>query len=95
MTGNGDVFVATRTAAVTARLGNRAGDFIGGDPPIGRSLGEFARPAIGQGGMRAAFFTLGEALVDAVAIGLIGNDENPAVGPSCRPGKERHAGQER
>ena len=30
--------------------------------------------------MGAAFLALGEALVDAVAVGLVGNDENPAVG---------------
>ncbi len=30
--------------------------------------------------MGAAFVAPGEALVDAVAIGLVGNDENAAVG---------------
>ncbi len=30
--------------------------------------------------MGAAFLALGEALVDAVAVGLVGDDENAAVG---------------
>ena len=30
--------------------------------------------------MLAAFFAIGEALIDAVTVGLVGDDENPAVG---------------
>lgn len=33
-------------------------------------------------GMSAAAFALGKALVDAVSVGLVGNDENAAVRPS-------------
>ena len=36
----------------------------------------------------------GQALVDAVTIGLIGDDENPAVGEGGRRGKQGHTGQE-
>ena len=46
--------------------------------------------------MGAAFVTLGEALVDAVAIGLIGHDEDAAVGGSGREGGNKEAaGKER
>lgn len=45
--------------------------------------------------MSAALLALGEALVDPVAVGLVGNNENPAVGPRCRPRQKRHAGQKR
>jgi hypothetical protein len=38
--------------------------------------------------MGAAFIALGEALVDAVAIGLVVNDENAAVGGSGRCGEK-------
>ena len=80
-------------AAARARLGNRAGDFIGVDPPIGRGLGEIPRLAIGPGGMRAAFFAIGETLVDAVVVRLVFNDENAAVGRCSRRGEQEHAGQ--
>ena len=43
--------------------------------------------------MGAAFFAPGEALVDAVAIGLVGNDENAAVGGSGRGGEQEGTGQ--
>ena len=71
------------------RLGNRAGDFVGIDAPIGRGLGEIPRLAIGAGGMGAAFLAPGEALVDAVAVGLVGDDENAAVGRCRRRGERR------
>ena len=44
--------------------------------------------------MGAAFVALREALVDAVAVGLIGNNEDPAVGDSGRRGEKEHAGNE-
>ena len=43
--------------------------------------------------MGAAFFTPGEALVDAVAIGLVGHDEDAAVGGSGRDGMQEPAGE--
>ncbi len=39
--------------------------------------------------MGAAFVAPGEAFVDAVAIGLVGNDEDAAVGASGRGGKQK------
>ena len=43
--------------------------------------------------MGAALFAPRQALIDAITVWLVRDDENPAVGPSCRAGKERHAGQ--
>ncbi len=76
-------------------LGHRAGDFIGIDAPVGRGLGEIPRLAIGAGGMGAAFFAPGEALVDAVAVRLIGDDEDAAVGRCNRGGTQEHTGRKR
>ena len=45
--------------------------------------------------MGAAFFALGQALVDAVAIGLVGDDENAALGGRWRRGEEERTGQKR
>ena len=44
--------------------------------------------------MRAAFVAPGEALVDAVAVGLVGDDEDAAVGRCGRRGEKERAGQE-
>ncbi len=80
---------------IAGGLGNRPGDFIGIDAPVGRGLGEIPRLAIGPGGMRAAFLALGEALVDAIAVRLVGDDENAAVGRCRRRGEEERTGQKR
>jgi hypothetical protein len=45
--------------------------------------------------MSAAFLTPGEALIDAIAIRLVGNDEDAAVSGSGRgSGKQEGAGNE-
>ena len=44
--------------------------------------------------MGAAFVALGEALVDAVGVGLIGNNEDAAVGGSRRCSEQECAGNE-
>ena len=96
MAGNGHVFAATGVVADLAPgTGDRPGYFVGVDTPVGRSLGEIPRLAIGAGGMRAAFFAAGEALVDAVIVGLVGDDENAAVGRCNRGGEEERARQKR
>src|SRR6202035_104522 len=92
---DGDVFVATGMAAVPARLGNRAGDLVGVDAAIGRGFREIPRLAIGSGGISAAGLALGQALVDAVAVALIGDDEDAAVGGCSRGGGCENAGQNR
>jgi len=43
----------------------------------------------------AAFFAPGEAFIDAVTIGLVGNDEDAAVGGSGRGGEQEPPGQKR
>ncbi len=43
--------------------------------------------------MGAAFVAFGEALVDPIAVGLIFDDENAAVGPCRRGGEEGGASQ--
>jgi hypothetical protein len=90
---NGNVFIAMGMAAVSAGFGNRAGYFIGVDASVGGSLSEIPRLAIGLGGVGAAFVALGETLVDAIAIRLVGNDENATVGQCCRPDQEERTGQ--
>jgi hypothetical protein len=77
---NRDVFVTTGMVAVLTCLGNRARDFIRVDAPVRQGLDEIARLAIGPGSMGAAFLALGQALVDAVAVRLVGDDEDAAVG---------------
>ena len=44
--------------------------------------------------MGAAFFAPGEAFIDAVTIGLVGDDENAAVGGGGRGGEQEDTGQE-
>ena len=45
--------------------------------------------------MGAAFLSPGEALVDAIAVSLVGNDENAAIGEGSRSGDQEGAGRER
>ena len=42
--------------------------------------------------MGAAFVAPGEALVDAVCVGLVGDDENATVGGRRRCGEEQRTG---
>jgi len=65
--------------AIAGGFGNRPRDFVRIDAAIGRGLCEIPRLAIRQRGMRTAFLTLGETLIDAVAIGLVFNDEDAAI----------------
>ncbi len=44
--------------------------------------------------MRAAFVAPGKTLVDTVSVGLVGNDEDAAVGGSSRRGENEGAGKE-
>ena len=44
--------------------------------------------------MGAAFLAPGEALVDAIAVGLVGDDEDAAVGGSGRGGEQERTGNE-
>src|SRR4051794_20739489 len=95
LAGNGDVFAATGMAAALVCLGNRPGYFIRVDTPVGGGLGEIPRLAIGAGGVGAASLAHGEALVDAIAIRLVGDDENAAVGRCSRCGEQEYTAQKR
>ena len=95
LAGNGDVFDATDMGAIAAWLGNRAGYFVGVYPPVGRRLGEIPRLAIGMGGVGATFVASGQALVDAISVGLVGDDENAAVRQCRRAGEEAKTGEKR
>src|SRR4051794_14198931 len=78
-------------AAACFQLGNRAGDFIGVHATKGRGLREFSRLTIRKRGMRAAFIAPGEALIDAVAVSLVGDNVNTGFGRCWRGGGEKHA----
>ena len=95
LAGDGDVFAAAGTAAIFVFLRYRAGDFVRVNPAIGRGQREIARLTIGLGGMGAALLAPGKTLVDPIAVGLVGDDENPAVGQRGLCGKKRGAGQKR
>ena len=43
--------------------------------------------------MGAAFVAPGEALVDAITVGLVGDDENTAVGGCGRRGEDNGKGE--
>ena len=73
---DGDQVVAFGALAAAGAAGrDRAGDLVAIDFAEGRGLGEFARLAIGIGGRRAAFGAGRQTPVDAVAVGVIGDDE--------------------
>ena len=96
MAGNGDVFAAAGGAAFPAAgFGNRAGDLVGIDAAEGGRLGKIARLAIGPCGVHAAFVARGEAVVDAITIRLIGDDEHFCVGRRRRCREDERTGQER
>lgn len=80
--GDGDVFGASgvMTGGLERGLRDGAGDLMGVHPTIGCRLGEMARLAVGSGGVGTAFFTAREALIDAIAVRLVGDNENAVVG---------------
>ncbi len=94
LTGYRDVLVAAAVPTGARGFGNRIRHLVGPDALVSDSLCKITRPAVGVRGVRAAAFTLGKALVDAVSIGLVGNDEHAAVRP-CGGRKESQACQNR
>ncbi len=96
LAGNRDVLAAAGMgAAFPGRRRNRAGDLRRVDPMIRRGLCEIPRLAIGAGGVRATPVAVGQALIDAIAIRLVGDDERPAVRKRCGGGTEQEAGIQR
>ena len=91
LAGDRDVFAATGANAFLDAGGrNRAGNFVGIDPAVGSGLGKFPRLAVRAGGVRAAFVAPGKAMVDAVAVGLVFNNEDAAVSQGGRSGKQEY-----
>jgi len=83
LAGDGDIFGAAAETAAFAGFDHRSGHFIGLDPTERSSLGEVVRLAIGSRHRRPAAFALGEAQIDAVTVGLVGDNKDPAVGRSA------------
>mgnify|MGYP000870071831 FL=1 len=94
--GNGNVFIAAgMTAAVGHIPGNSAGDLVGIDATVGYRLGEIPLLAIGARSVRTALVATGQALVDAIAIGLVGDDEHAGVGKGRGGAERERAGQKK
>ena len=73
--------------------GNSAGDLVGIDAAVRYGLGEIPLLAIGARGMRPALVAPGEALVDAITVGLVGDNEDAGVGEGGGGGDDKCAGQ--
>jgi hypothetical protein len=96
LAGDCDVFATAAGAAISAvGFRNGAGDFIGVDPAVCGCLGELARLAIGPRCGRAALLAACEAFIDAVAIRLICNNEDAAIGEGGCRGHNNKAGGKR
>src|SRR3954464_9299487 len=55
---------------------DRAGDLLPVDLAEGRREGELAGLAVGGGGGLAAILARGETAIDAIAVGVVGDDED-------------------
>src|SRR5262249_30134020 len=75
-----DEFVASASPAAGAVRRNRAGDLVAVKAPVRRRLAELARAAIGRGRGGAAGIPAREAAVDAISVGVVGNDEGALLG---------------
>src|SRR5262249_51969884 len=93
---DGDELVAVGAAAAGAAGGrDRAGDVVPVDLAVRGGLPELVRAAIGGGGCVAAGGAAGEAAGDAVAVGVVGDDEGALfrgrgrkTGPEGRKGED-------
>src|SRR5262245_41192603 len=74
-----DEFLAGLAFAGATRR-HRAGDLVAVEPPVGGRPIVIARAAISGGGGRAAGRAGGEAAVDAVAVGVVGDNESALLG---------------
>jgi hypothetical protein len=77
---DGDYVAGVVTAAAAIGIGDCSGNIATIRLMVGRSLRESLRLAIGVGRRRAAFFAGGKATVDAIAVGIIGDDEHASLG---------------
>ena len=81
-------------AGCAAGLRNGAGHLARIDPAIGHRVGVFVGVAIGARRRRAAVFALGKSLIDAIAVGLIGDEKDLAVRARGGGKAEEQAGGE-
>src|SRR5437588_9114587 len=77
---DGDERLANPTPTGGVRSRNGARDFLTIDPAERRRMAEVARFAIGGSDRHAAAVAGRQAAIDAVAIGIIGDDENALLG---------------
>lgn len=89
---DGDDRALSATAGRRIGVGNGAGDLVAADLAERIRLGVGVRLAVGVGGKRAAFFLIGEAAIDAVIVGVVGDDEHAPLGARCA-GKAQHHGK--
>jgi hypothetical protein len=80
---DGDDVAGIIPAALRVAGGRAAGNVVAIDLVVGRSFRKSLCLAVGVGGGRPAFFPRREAAVDAVAVGVVGHDDHPALG-ICR-----------
>ena len=80
---DGDDVAGIILAALRVAGSRAAGNVVAIDLVVGRSFRKSLRLAVGVRGGRTAFFPRREAAVDAVAVGVVGHDEHPALG-ICR-----------
>ena len=86
---DGDEVVATAAVAGAGAAGrNRAGNVVAIDLAVGQSLREFVCAAIRIGGRLTAGRAGREAAIDAVAVAVVGDDEN-ALLRMCGAGAEQ------
>jgi len=74
---NGDEVGAGSAAAAPAKIGNAPGDLLAIGLSEGDGLRVLAASAEGGCGRRSALRAAGEATIDAVAVGIVGDDEDP------------------
>lgn len=77
---------------ITGGDGDRTGDFGRIDPPEISGIAELAGLAIGAGRRRAALVAPCQASVDAVAVRLVGDDENAVLGMGGEGARDEKAG---
>src|SRR5262249_15381753 len=89
-----DIFIAGGMAATVGHiLGNRARDLVEIDAAVGQGLRELPLLAIGARGVGAAFVAPRQALVGAISVGLVCDDEGAGVGQRRRGAAEEGASQ--
>src|SRR3569833_769017 len=90
-----DEVVAAAALAAAGRVGgNGAGDLLAVDLAVAHRLRELVRLAVGVRGGAAAILAIGEAPVDAIAVGVVRDDEHASfAGRVGGSGEERQPDQ--